>query len=112
MARTFTVELDSDLSREELRREILVTLSGGLGSVGYKLESDSDAGITYAREYRPYAVPAVILGVLLLFPFLLLLVKDTERIVFTFLGPPERTQLVIVGQGPRALRRHLTALAT
>lgn len=110
MSPTFTAEIDSDLSPGELKREILTTLSVPLGKSGYQLESESDADVTYAREYRPYAVPAIIFGIFLLFPLVFFFVQRTDRITFSISGVNGKTQLIVVGDGPRALRRSFDEL--
>jgi hypothetical protein len=49
-------------------------------------------------------VPAILLCWLLL-PLVLLLIEQTDRIVFSITDRNEGTHLVVVGDGPRALRR-------
>jgi hypothetical protein len=104
MSRTFTAEVDSPLTRDELKRQILTQLSVPLGKADYRIESETESGITYARSYRPYAVPAILLCWLVV-PLLLLLVERTDRIVFSISNQNGATHLVVVGDGPRALRR-------
>jgi hypothetical protein len=109
MIGTFTAEIDSPLNREELKREILTQLSVPLGKAEYRIESETDSGITYARKYRPYLVPAILLF-WLVFPLLLLLVERTDRIVFRISSQDGGTHLIVVGDGPRALRRSFEQL--
>jgi hypothetical protein len=104
MSQTFTAEVESPLDRDELKRQILTQLSVPLGKSEYRIESETESGITYARRYRPYWVPAILLCWLVL-PLVLLLVEQTDRIVFSISDQNGGTHLVVVGDGPRALRR-------
>src|SRR5581483_8788915 len=54
MSRTFVVEIESPLDRDEVRRLILTKLSIPLGAVEYRIESHDEQAITYTRTYRPY----------------------------------------------------------
>jgi hypothetical protein len=104
MSRTFMVQLESKVSREELKRQILTKLSVPLGKAGYTIESQSGSAVSYAHTYRPYAVLAVAFCWLVI-PLLLFLIERTERIVFTISGSDGAAHLVVVGDGPRGVRR-------
>jgi hypothetical protein len=109
MSPTFAAEVDSPLTRDELKRQILTQLSVPLGKSDYRIESESASGITYARSYRPYWVPAILLFWLVL-PLVLLLIEQTDRIVFSISEQNGGTHLVVVGDGQRALRRFFEEL--
>ena len=104
MSRTFMVQVESEISREELKRQILTKLSVPLGKAGYMIETESDSAVSYAHTYRPYAFWAIAFFWLLV-PLVLVLVVRTERIVFTISGSDGAAHLVVVGDGPRGVRR-------
>ena len=54
---TFIVEIDSPLSRDEVRREVLIRFSIPLGNADYGVESQNEVVITYARRHRPSTYP-------------------------------------------------------
>ena len=109
MSRTFVVEIESPLSADEVRRMVLSKLSGPLGDAEYRIESHNEVAITYARTYRPYWFRAVVLF-WLLFPLVLLLVVQTDRVVVTLLAEPEGTRIIVVGDGSGAMRRQFEEL--
>ena len=109
MSRTFVVEIESPLSRDEVRREILTKLSIPLGDSEYRIERQNDVAIVYARTYRPYWFPAILLF-WLAFPLLLLLIVQTDRVVLTLLDEPGGTRIVVVGDGPGAMRKQFEQL--
>ena len=109
MSRTFVVEIESPLSREEVRHMILTKLSLPLGDAEYRIESVNKTMIAYARSYRPYWFPAVLLF-WLAFPLLLLLIVQTDRVVLTLFDDPKGTHIVVVGDGPSAMRKQFEAL--
>ena len=84
MSRTFVVEIESPLNRDEVRQLVLTKLSIPLGNVDYRIENENETMISYARTYRPYWVAAW-LFFWLLFPLLLLLVERTDRVVLTLI---------------------------
>ena len=104
MSKTFTVQLESNVSREELKREILTKLSVQLSKAGYTIETESESSVAYAHTYRPYAFWAVAFFWLLI-PLLLFLIERTDRILFTIMGNNGAAHLIVVGDGPRAVRR-------
>ncbi len=110
MSGTFVVEIDSPLDRDEVRRLVLTKLSIPLGDVEYRLENQNETMISYARSYRPYWVPAVLLFWLAL-PLLLLLVVQTDRVMLTLIEEPSGTKIVVVGDGPGSMRRQFEQLA-
>jgi hypothetical protein len=110
MSRTFIVEIDSPLSRDELRHLILTKLSVPLGNADYGIENQNETMITYARRYRPYYMPAILLSWLVL-PLVLLLVERIERVMFTFFDQDEGTHVVVVGEGPGVMRRQFEQLS-
>ena len=109
MSRTFVVEIESPLGREEVRRMILTKLSLPLGDIEYRIEGVDERSITYARTYRPYWFVALV-GFWLVLPLLLLLVVQTERVVLTLLDEPSGTRVVVVGDGSGAMRRQFEHL--
>ena len=94
---TFIVEIDSPLSRDEVRREVLIRFSIPLGNATTAIESQNEVVITYARRHRPYYIPAILLF-WLVFPLLLLLIERTDRVMFTFLDRDEGTHILVVGE--------------
>ncbi len=104
MSRTFMVQLETNVGRAELKREILTKLSVPLGKAGYTIESQSESAVSYAHNFRPYASWAIAFCWLVI-PLLFFLIERTERIVFTISGSDDAAHLVVVGDGPRALRR-------
>ena len=82
MSRTFVVEIESPLGRDEVRQLILTKLSVPLGNAEYRIESQNETMIVYARRYRPYWLPAILLFWLAL-PLLLLLIEQTDRVMLT-----------------------------
>jgi hypothetical protein len=106
---TFIVEIDSPLSRDEVRREVLIRFSIPLGNADYGIESQNEVVITYARRHRPYYIPAILLF-WLVFPLLLLLIERTDRVMFTFLDRDEGTHILVVGEGPGSMRRQFEQL--
>ena len=104
MSRTFMVQLESSVGREEVKRQILTTLSVPLGKAGYMIESESESSVAYAHRYRPYALWAIAFFWLVI-PLVLVFVDRTERIVFTISGSDDAADLVVVGDGPRGVRR-------
>lgn len=109
MSRTFVVEITSPLDREEVRRLILTKLSVPLGDAEYRLESQTETSIVYARLYRPYWWVAVLLCWLVV-PILLLLAEDTERVMLTLSEEGKGTRILVVGNGPRVMRRQFEQL--
>lgn len=109
MSRAFVVEIESPLSVDEVRRMVLTKLSLPLGDVEYRIESHNQRSITYARTYRPYWFVALLFFWLAL-PLLLLLVVQTDRVVVTLLDEPPGTRIVVVGDGPSAMRRQFEQL--
>jgi hypothetical protein len=109
MSRTFVVEVNSPLGREEVRRLVLTKLSGPLGEAEYRIENQNKMVIVYARVYRPYWMVAVLLF-WLVFPLLLLLVEQTDRVMLTLLEEGEGTRIVVVGDGPRVMRKQFEQL--
>jgi hypothetical protein len=110
VSRTFVVEIESPLGREEVRHLVLTKLSIPLGKADYRIESQSETMITYARTYRPYWLPAVLLFWLVL-PLLLLLVEQTDRVMVTLVEADGGTTIVVVGDGPGVMRRQFEQLA-
>ena len=109
MSRTFVVEIESPLGRDEVRQLILTKLSVPLGNAEYCIESQNETMIVYARRYRPYWLPAILLF-WLAFPLLLLLVEHTDRVMLTLLDEADGTRIVVVGDGPGVLRRQFEQL--
>jgi hypothetical protein len=109
VSRTFVVEIDSPLSREEVRHMILTKLSLPLGNAEYRIEAVNETIIAYARSYRPYWFPAILffwLGI----PLLLLLIVQTDRVILTLFDDPKGTRIVVVGDGPAAMRKQFEEL--
>lgn len=109
MSRTFVVEIDSPLGREDVRRLILSKLSVPLGDAEYRIESQSETTIVYARVYRPYWWVAALLCWLVV-PLLLLLAEETERVILTLFDEGEGTRILVVGDGSRTMRRQFEQL--
>jgi hypothetical protein len=109
VSRTFVVEVDSPLGREDVRGLILTKLSIPLGKAEYRIESENETMVAYARTYRPYWMVAVLLCWLVL-PLLLLLVEQTDRVILTLVEGTEGTRIIVVGDGPTALARHFEQL--
>jgi len=109
MSRTFVVEIDSPLGREDVRRLILTKLSAPLGEAEYRIENQNETMIAYARSYRPYWMVAV-LFFWLVFPLLLLLVEQTDRVMLSLFDESGGTRIVVVGDGPRVMRRQFEQL--
>lgn len=111
MSQTFVIELESPLRRDEVRRLVLTKLSVPLGRSEYRIEGVNATAITYARSYRPYWLVAILLC-WLVFPLLLLLVVQTDRVVLTLIDDADGTRIVVVGDGPGAMRKQFEGLAT
>jgi hypothetical protein len=110
MSHTFVVEIDSPLGREDVRRLILTKLSVPLGIAEYRIESQTETSIVYARVYRPYWWVAALLCWLVV-PLLLLLAQETERVMVTLFDEGEGTRILVVGDGSRAVRRQFEQLS-
>jgi hypothetical protein len=110
VSRAFVVEIETRLSRDEVRRLVLTRLSVPLGDAGYGIENQNETMIAFAKVYRPYWLPAVLLS-WLVFPLLLLLVEETDRVMLTLLEGDDGTSIVAVGEGPRVMRRQFEDLA-
>ncbi len=104
------VEIESSLEPEEVRRLVLTKLSRPLGDADYLIESQNQTMISFARTYRPYFVPAVLLF-WLFFPLFFLLIEQTDRVMVTLLESEGGTSIVVVGNGPGAMRRQFEQLA-
>jgi hypothetical protein len=109
MSKTFVVEIESPLRPDEVRRQVLTKLSVPLGKVEYRLENQNETMIAYARTYRPHWLLAVLLF-WLVFPLLLLLIVETDRVVVTLIPEGGGTRIVVVGDGPAGLRRQFDQL--
>jgi hypothetical protein len=109
MSRTFVVEIESPLGREEVRHLVLTKLSLPLGSAEYRIETLNETMIAYARSYRPYWFLAIFLF-WLVFPLLLLLIVQTDRVILTLFDDPNGTRVVVVGDGPSAMRKQFEEL--
>jgi hypothetical protein len=109
MSRTFLVEIESPLSRGEVRHMILTKLSLPLGDAEYRIEAVNETMIAYARSYRPYWFPAILFFWLAI-PLLLLLIVQTDRVILTLLDDPKGTRIVVVGDGPSAMRKQFEEL--
>jgi hypothetical protein len=110
VSRAFVVEIDTPLSRDEVRRLVLIKLSVPLSDAGYGIENQNETMITFARTTRPYWLPGILLC-WLGFPLILLLIVETERVMLTLLEAQEGTNIVVVGEGPRVMRRQFEDLA-
>jgi hypothetical protein len=110
VSRTFVVEIESPLEPEEVRRLVLTKLSGPLGDANYRIENQNATMISFARTYRPWAAVAILLF-WLVFPLLLLLIEQTDRVMVTLFESDTGTSIVVVGEGPGAMRRQFERLA-
>ncbi|HEX3455073.1 MAG TPA: hypothetical protein VHS03_10630 [Gaiellaceae bacterium] len=110
MSRTFVVEIESSLEPEEVRRLVLTKLSRPLGDADYMIENQNETMISFARTYRPYFVPAVLLF-WLVFPLFFLLIEQTDRVMVTLIASHGGTSIVVVGTGPGAMRKQFEQLA-
>jgi hypothetical protein len=109
MSRTFVVEIESPLCREDVRRLILSKLSVPLGDAEYRLENQNETMISYARVYRPYWLFAILFFWLVI-PLLFLLVVETDRVVLTLFDQGEGTRILVVGDGSRKMRKQFEQL--
>jgi hypothetical protein len=110
VSRAFVVEIETSLSQDEVRRLVLTKLSVPLGDAGYGIENQDETMISFARTYRPYWMLGIVLS-WLGFPLILLLIAETERVMLTFFEAAEGTSIVVVGEGPRVMRRQFEELA-
>jgi hypothetical protein len=110
VSRTFVVEIESSLEPEEVRRLVLTKLSRPLGDADYMIENQNETMISFARTYRPYFVPAVLLF-WLVFPLFFLLIEQTDRVMVTLIASHGGTSIVVVGTGPGAMRKQFEQLA-
>ncbi len=104
------VEIESSLEPEDVRRLVLTKLSRPLGDADYLIENQNETMISFARTYRPYFLPAVLLF-WLVFPLFFLLIEQTDRVTVTLFESPGGTSIVVVGNGPGAMRRQFEQLA-
>jgi hypothetical protein len=109
MSSTFVVEVESPLGREDVRRLVLTKLSIPLGDADYRIESQNETTIVYARSYRPYWTVAALLFWLAV-PLLLLLIVQTDRVTLTLFDEAGGTRIVVVGDGPDVMRRQFEQL--
>lgn len=100
----FTHELESEKPPNAVLTEVLSGLPGPLASAGYRLQTESERALTFARTYRPWFVWV---GVVLLFPLglLFLLYKETATISVVFEPKGGGTLIRVSGEGEAGVRR-------
>jgi hypothetical protein len=109
--KSFDLELETDKQPTQLLREALQTMTGQLGSSGYKLVGQTEATLSYSRTYRPW--PAILFAICL-FPIgLLFLLITAEATIIATVEDDDDTGgavLLINGKGPKNVRQGFETL--
>jgi hypothetical protein len=105
----FTREVSSERPREAVVAEALQTLTVPLARHGYQLEAQTEVGLTYVRDYRPWWVWFL---AICLFPIGLLAMFFVERayITATFEEKDATTTMRVSGEGTSKVRKAFEGL--
>ena len=95
---------ESSKSPDALLPDVVAGLTPPLGSAGYKLQTQSERLLTYARDYRPWWIW---LGAVVLFPIGLigLFYKETATITVTLEDNAGQTRVRVNGTGEKGVHR-------
>jgi hypothetical protein len=98
--KSFSRDIQTSKPPDTVRREALTSLTRPLGGYGYVLTTESESGLTFARQYRPWWVWVL---AVVIFPIGVLLMFDPNIATVTvFLEPHESGTLVrVAGLGER-----------
>ncbi len=102
--RTFSNEHETEKAPESVLREMLAELPSPLAHAGYKLETQSENGLTFSRAYRPWFIWVL---VVITFPIglLFLLYKDAVPISIVLEPQNSGTLIRVNGQGSPSVER-------
>lgn len=100
----FSIVRESPKPPDALLPEVVTGLGPPLASAGYKLQTQSERLLTYARDYRPWFVWV---GVVLIFPIglLFLLYKETATLTVVLEEVGAGTRVQVTGTGEKGVRQ-------
>jgi hypothetical protein len=100
----FTREIATEKPPGSVLSELLTGLTEPLNRHGYKLQTQSEAALTYEHKYRPWYVWVL---AVILFPIgaLFLLISETATITITLEPKGDGTLVGVKGEGSREVEQ-------